>query len=54
MKDFIQLVFEMIQVPPIAQMACNKIHTIPYLVQDKKQCSPGLEVSNTHTVNPNG
>ena len=50
------LAFEMTLVPLIAQMACNKIHTIPYLVLDKKQSSPGLlgrlEVANTHIINP--
>ena len=50
------LVFEMILVPLIAQIACNKIETNPYLVQDKMQSSPGLlgrlEIVTTHIINP--
>ena len=50
------LAFEMTLVPLIAQMACNKIHTNSYLVQDKRQSSPGLlgtlEVASTHIANP--
>ena len=46
----------MTPVPLIAQTTCNKIHTIPYLVPDKKQPTPGLlgrlEVANAHIINP--
>ena len=50
------LAFEMTLVPLIAQMACNEIHTNPYLDQDKKQSSPGLlgrlKIASTHITNP--
>ena len=54
-KGLYPLAFGMTLVPLITQMASNKIHTNPYLVQDKRQSSSGLlgrlEVANTHIAN---